>query len=67
MDIWNGFMMACLPGHLSVIKSFLELPQGRFNVDEKNDAGETGLDIAVRMERQDIVDAIKQYKADNSG
>ena len=35
-------------------------------VDEKNDASETGLDIAVKREHQDIVDAIRHYKADNS-
>ena len=59
---WNGFMHACLHGHLSVIRSFLELPQGRFNVNETNESGDTGLDIAVRREHQDIAEAIRQYK-----
>ena len=59
---WNGFMYACGNGHLSVIKSFLELPQGRFNVNETNESGDTGLDLAVRGEHQDIVEAIRQYK-----
>ena len=66
---WNGFMHACLHGHLSVIRSFLELPQGRFNVNEEtSESGMTGLDIAEMEGYQDIVDAILQYndKIDHS-
>ena len=54
-------MYACGNGHLSVIKSFLELPQGRFNVNETN-GGVTGLDIAESLGRQDIADAIREYR-----
>ena len=66
LEGFNAFMAACYEGHLSAVKSFLELPQGRFNVDETNEEGETGLAIAIRNENQDIVDAILQYKTDNS-
>ena len=59
-------MLACDQGHLSVIKSFMELPQGRFNVNETSDDGETGLEIAVREGHQDVAAAIRQYKGDSS-
>ena len=64
--MYKGFMYACSKGHHSVIKSFLELPQGRFNVDETNIWGKTGLEIAVRKGHLVVEAAIRQYKRDSS-
>ena len=65
LEGFNAFMAACYEGHLSAVKSFLELPQGRFNVDETDKDGETGLEMADKRGHQDIAAAIRQYQRDN--